>query len=189
MQHIHDFVSFINEARISIKRKYTEAHPAVEVSDHAPVREKVLGWVSEKGTVTKTELSQFLKGINEETGRGSASKWLSRNTRFFNVKEANGEKVFALSAMGKKVHEAILRSREKRVNESAEIDRYTKEFFRVVNALKEKGAEWKKAEGDEKAKLFQQLKDLTAQKKDIERKLDAAVAGKDRDLELILSEE
>ena len=189
MHHLQDFASFINEARVSVKRKYTDAHPEVHVSDHAPVREKVLNWVSEKGSVTKSELSQFLKGLNEENGKGSGSKWLTRNTRLFNVKESNGEKVYTLSAMGKKVQEAIIRNREKSVNESAEIDRYTKEFFSIVNTMKETADKWKKAEGDEKAKLFHQLKDLTAQKKDIESKLDAAVAGKDRNLELIISED
>jgi len=48
--------------------------------------------------------------------------------------------------------------------------------------------EWKEAEGDRKAELLEKLRALNAQKAELEKELDNAVAGKDHDLQLALSE-
>jgi len=48
--------------------------------------------------------------------------------------------------------------------------------------------EWKESEGDRKAELLEKLRELNKQKADLEKELDDAVAGKDRNLQLSLEE-
>ena len=48
--------------------------------------------------------------------------------------------------------------------------------------------QWKAAEGDRKTELLDKLRELNKQKADLEKELDAAVAGKDRGLQLSLEE-
>ena len=48
--------------------------------------------------------------------------------------------------------------------------------------------EWKEADGDRKSELLDKLRVLNKKKSDLEKELDAAVAGKDRGLELSLQE-
>ena len=54
--------------------------------------------------------------------------------------------------------------------------------------MKDTVDEWKSAEGDNKTKLLDQLKSLTARKKQLEAELNDAVSGKDADLELVVKE-
>jgi len=105
--HVNSFEDFLNESKVSIKRKYTENHPAKHVSSHGPIREKVLAFVKEKGEVTREELLNFFKGMNEETGGSTSRKWLNKNPHYFKVTEKKGVKTYKLSQLGERVHNAI----------------------------------------------------------------------------------
>lgn len=107
MDHVISYEQFLTEAIHIVKRKYTESHPARTVSDYAPVREKVLSYIQEKGNVTESELKEFFKLTNEETGRKTNMEWVKANSKYFTVKEANGEKTFSLSKEGRRVHQKI----------------------------------------------------------------------------------
>jgi hypothetical protein len=108
MEHILDFQSFVvNEAKVAVKRKYTESHPAKTVSDKAPIRERVLNYIKEKGNVTHDQLMEFFKDLNEENGGTTSRKWVNKNTQYFNIKEKEGVKTYSLSKMGSRVQEAI----------------------------------------------------------------------------------
>jgi hypothetical protein len=48
--------------------------------------------------------------------------------------------------------------------------------------------EWKAAEGDRKTELLDKLRGLNKDKAELEKELDDAVAGKDRNLQLSLEE-
>ena len=48
--------------------------------------------------------------------------------------------------------------------------------------------EWKEAEGDRKSELLEKLRELNKKKAELEKELDDAVAGKDRNLQLSLEE-
>ena len=67
-KHMLTFEEFVNEGKLTIKRKYTDAHPSHEVSSNAPIREKILSFVKEGGTVTHEELMEFIAGMNEGNG-------------------------------------------------------------------------------------------------------------------------
>ncbi len=110
--HVMTFEDYmLTEGLVVFKRKYTENFPARTVSDTAPVRERVLSFVREKGTVTHKELMEFFKGLNEETGGTTSRKWVNKNSRYFVVKEKNNIKTYTLSAIGKRVHESIMKQK------------------------------------------------------------------------------
>ena len=108
MDYVYSFDEFLNEARLTYKRKYTDTHPEQTVYDRGPVREKVLSFVNEKGKVTHNEMMNFIKGINEETGGTTSRKWVNKNTSYFKIRERNGEKIYSLSEKGKRVHNSIM---------------------------------------------------------------------------------
>ena len=83
--------------------------------------------------------------------------------------------------------------KEKGINESVvtegkSINKIQKEWSETTTAMSQKVEQWKSAEGDRKIELLDELKALTAKKRALESELDAAVAGKDKDLELVVSE-
>lgn len=98
----------MNEAKVSVKRKYTDNYPAKHVSVNAPVRERVLAFVKENGKVDYNGMMEFMKGLNEETGGTTSRKWLTKNPQYFKiVTEKDGSKTYKLSALGERVHNAI----------------------------------------------------------------------------------
>jgi hypothetical protein len=71
---LHDLKNLkINEARVQLKRKYG-IHPPHVVSSHAPLRERVLGFVKEKGEVSEEEINTYIGGLREETGKEGSTK-------------------------------------------------------------------------------------------------------------------
>ena len=68
------------------------------------------------------------------------------------------------------------------------INKIQKEYSQVVMDMSKTVEEWKAAEGDRKAELLAKLKELTNTKHKLHKELDSAVAGKDKDLQLAISE-
>lgn len=83
---------------------------------------------------------------------------------------------------------------EKYVNETFEslnersINKINKEFTETVNKMAEKATEYKEAEGDAKEAILVELKELTAKKRELTKELDSAVAGKDKNVQLVVNE-
>lgn len=73
------------------------------------------------------------------------------------------------------------------INERS-INKISKDHASTVLAMSTTVKEWKEAEGDRKEELMQKLRELNKQKADLEKELDDAVAGKDRNLQLSLEE-
>jgi phage host-nuclease inhibitor protein Gam len=78
------------------------------------------------------------------------------------------------------------------MNEGRSIEKIEKDRTRVINDMAEIVTNWKaaKASGDKEAEasFLQKLKDLTDEKKRYEKELNQAIAGKDRYVELVISE-
>jgi len=83
---------------ITLKRKYTDAHPALVVGEHAKIRNAVLNAIAE-GTLTNEEV---MKIVSEHSANGK--KWFSRNQKYFQVSEEGG---VSLSAFGKRLYNSI----------------------------------------------------------------------------------
>lgn len=74
------------------------------------------------------------------------------------------------------------------LNEGRSINKISKEHSAVVLDMANTVKEWKVAEGDRKTDLLEKLRGLNNRKAELEKELDQAVAGKDSEVELALSE-
>ena len=75
------FDDFLNEKKITLKRKYTESHPAQTVGKNASIRNKMLEAVKD-GRITQEQFNNILKEYSNDS-----SRWMKRNAKFFNVSE------------------------------------------------------------------------------------------------------
>ena len=92
-----DFNNFLNERRITIKRRYTENHPALEAGQSARVRNKILEAIAD-GSITTEEFENIVSEISNDSKR-----WVKRNSRYFSVSEEG----VSLSKFGKRILKSI----------------------------------------------------------------------------------
>jgi hypothetical protein len=74
------------------------------------------------------------------------------------------------------------------IDEARSINKIQYDWSKLTTTMAATAQNWKAAEGAAKEMLLGKLKEMTAQKKALEAELDAAVAGKDKDLELVVKE-
>ena len=97
MNNINDLNNFLNEKKVTVKRRYTEAHPAKNVSTAARVRSSILEAIAD-GHITEEEMTRILSELKAH------KRWLSRNKGLFNISEDQaGIKTFSLSPYGLRV--------------------------------------------------------------------------------------
>lgn len=93
------FNDFLNEKRkVTLKRRYTENHPAVEVGLTAKVRNKMIEAVAD-GRLTQEEFKTILSELSTDTGR-----WMRRNAKYFNVSEDG----VSLSTFGRRLLKTVI---------------------------------------------------------------------------------
>jgi len=86
--------SIVTEGKkLTLKRQYTENHPAVTVGKNANVRNKVLEFIKD-GRITKEAFEKFVSDISNRS-----KSWTKNNTRYFTISEDG----VSLSKFGKKV--------------------------------------------------------------------------------------
>ena len=91
MDNINDLNNFLNEKKVVVKRRYTEAYPAKNVSTNARIRTAILDAISD-GHITEEEMSRILTELQAN------KRWLGRNKTLFNISEDQaGIKTFSLS--------------------------------------------------------------------------------------------
>ncbi len=74
------------------------------------------------------------------------------------------------------------------ITEARSINKISKDLEKTVLSMKTTVDEWKEADGDRKSELLEKLRELNKQKAKLEKELNDAVAGKDHDLQLALTE-
>ncbi len=100
MDNINNLNDFLNERRVTVKRRYTEAYPAKNVSTAARVRSSILEAIAD-GHITEEEMSKILSELKAH------KRWLKRNVGLFNVSEdETGIKRYSLSPYGHRVRTA-----------------------------------------------------------------------------------
>ena len=67
----------LEERNITVKRKYTENHPARTVGKAAKIRNKMLEAAAD-GKITPEEFNTILREMSTDT-----SRWIRRNSKFF----------------------------------------------------------------------------------------------------------
>ena len=109
---------------------------------------------------------------------------------FFKAYYTKAQKEFSIKSVYSKkgsnyVH-LYNRIGESVVNEGRSINKIQTEWSQTTSNMVQKVADWKAAEGDRKIELLEELKALTAKKKELELELDTKVAGKDKDVKLAI---
>lgn len=100
--------SQLNEALLTVKRKYTESHPAHINSSHGPTRNPILEFINSKGTVTHTQLKEFIQMKNESAGTSTGFSWVKRNEHLINKMTREGqEPTYSLTSRGRRLMEKI----------------------------------------------------------------------------------
>lgn len=74
------------------------------------------------------------------------------------------------------------------IDEARSISKIQYDWSKLTTQMQATAQNWKAAEGAAKESLLGKLKEMTAQKKALESELDAAIADKDKDIELVVSE-
>jgi hypothetical protein len=125
-----DFNEFINEnlneAAITLKRKYTELHPAKLASTNAKTRNKVIEAIKD-GKLTKEEFNLILTKVSEDQKR-----WLKRNNHYFNLSEDG----VTLSNAGLKIYSQLQKETKTTQNKiSFEMNRLVESFSEFVENL------------------------------------------------------
>ena len=122
-----DFNEFINEnlneAAITLKRKYTELHPARLASTNAKTRNKVIEAIKD-GKLTKEEFNSILTKVSEDQKR-----WLKRNNHYFNLSEDG----VTLSNAGLKIYSQLQKETKTTQNKiSFEMNRLVESFSEFI---------------------------------------------------------
>lgn len=78
---MNTFNDFLNESKITLKRQYTNNHPAVTVGKTASIRNRMLEAIKD-GKLTQEEFTAILKEASVDSNR-----WMKRNARFFSITE------------------------------------------------------------------------------------------------------
>jgi len=100
MDNLKNIQDFITEKRVTVKRRYTEKHPAKNVSTAARVRSAILDAVAD-GHLTEDEVNNILSEIKAH------KRWLKRNLGLFNISEdETGIRRYSLSPYGHRVRTA-----------------------------------------------------------------------------------
>lgn len=89
--------SVVTEGRVTLKRRYTENHPAITVGKNANVRNKVLEFIKD-GRITKEAFEKFVSDISNRS-----KSWTKNNSKYFTISEDG----VSLSKFGKKVLSSI----------------------------------------------------------------------------------
>lgn len=111
-----------------------------------------------------------------------------KKKEFFNEIKNDWERGKGATEAGKKdVEEHGVKEGED-VNEGRSIETVSKDITKLAAEMMDLAKVWKTAEGKAKTEVLDSLKAKTAQKKDLEKELNALISGKDKDIELIVME-
>ncbi len=123
-----NFDDFLNESKITLKRKYTEAYPAKTASQHASVRNRVIEAIKD-GMITKADFKAILKEMSADD-----SRWLRRNAGYFNITEDQ----VSLSKHGQKILNHIIMAKENQTEENFEAANESKSDIMVGDKVSRK---------------------------------------------------
>jgi len=89
--------SLVTEGRVTLKRRYTENHPAVTVGKNATIRNKVLEAIKD-GKISQEQFDNIVSELSNDSKR-----WTKSNSKYFSVSEEG----VSLSKFGRKVLNSV----------------------------------------------------------------------------------
>ena len=103
----------LNESKVTLKRRYTENHPAVTAGKSARVRNKMLEAIAD-GKISQEEFDSIIAELST-----SSKRWMRHNAKYFNVSEEG----ISLSKFGKRALNQI------KINENKDMKKLVIESF------------------------------------------------------------
>ena len=104
--NMEKYESVVTEAKITLKRRYTENHPALTVGKHAKIRNKMLEAIGD-GNITQEEFNNILKELST-----NGKRWTKSNSKYFSVSEEG----ISLTKFGSKALASITINEEEPIN-------------------------------------------------------------------------
>jgi len=127
-------------------------------------------------------------GFHDTEGRGAVHHYTKQAIKkAFNMEEWGGGLDYRVGWMFESKNWTRLME-DLGLNEGRSINKISKDHTETVSAMASTVKEWKEAEGDRKSELLDKLRMLNKKKADLEKELDDAVAGKDKNIQLALDE-
>ena len=127
-------------------------------------------------------------GFHDSEGRASVHHYTKQAIKkAFNMEEWGGGLDYKVGWMFEAKNWTRLME-DLGLNEGRSINKISKDHAETVSAMASTVKEWKEAEGDRKSELLDKLRMLNKKKADLEKELDDAVAGKDKNIQLALDE-
>ena len=97
MNNLFSIDDYVTERKVTVKRRYTDKHPARKMSTAARVRSAIFTAMGD-GVLTEEEMAKILTEIKAHR------RWLKRNVSLFNISEdESGIKSYSLSVFGNRV--------------------------------------------------------------------------------------
>lgn len=148
---------YIGESKtITLKRKYGERAP-VTVGTNAPIRNQVLSYVAESGTISKTDLKKYILGLREGgVSVAAANMFIKRNAKYFVTENVDGTTYFKLSNLGKRLVNRFTKTENVDVSESVKEAResFSKILENVEEDINEQDEEEFEVPGDEEVDVI-----------------------------------
>ena len=114
MENLFSIDDYVVERKVTVKRRYTDKHPARKMSTAARVRSAIFTAMGE-GVLTEEELKTALASVKAH------KRWLKRNVSLFNISEdESGIKTYSLSVFGNRVKKKTIKLNEAETLNEAE---------------------------------------------------------------------
>jgi hypothetical protein len=110
----------LNERKVTLKRRYTENHPAITAGKSARIRNKMLEAIAD-GSITQEEFDNIIAELST-----SSKRWMKHNAKYFNVSEEG----ISLSKFGKRVLNQIKINENNQMRNKLVIESFS-EFIRL----------------------------------------------------------
>ena len=150
-------------------------------------------FLNEARVPTSKQLGYIISGdMSRVEGTKISKEDAQKLLNIYNLMNTGGQRMFDQKSVKDLLSAYAKELKENSINEGRSIEQIDKERISVVRDMTNTVSDWKSAKqaGDKDAEsmMLQKLKDLTAKKKKLEIELNSAIAGKDRDIELVISE-
>jgi len=152
---------------------------------------KIVTIYSEKGS---RYVNLFNRDVNESVTEPVVNEALSKEQKmvetFLNkiAKEFDYSTQDAVRFVKETISKMGLDESADVITEGRSINKISKDLEKTVLSMKNTVDEWKEAEGERKSELLEKLRELNKNKVELSKELDLAVAGKDHDLQLAITE-
>jgi hypothetical protein len=180
MKYFKNYTQFVNESGFHSQPELTER----EYSDEERAKLADKGFALPDGSYPikdVDDLKNAIQAYGRAKNQAATAKHIVKRAKALGAEDL----VPTSEDFQKSLKEALTMDA---VNEGRSIEKIQYDWTKLTTSMQATASNWKAAEGKTKDMLLGKLKDMTAKRKQLEAELDAAIADKDKDLELVIQE-